>query len=159
MFAPPAARRLRPHGVPTHRCDSTAVRLLGGSDVRSAEGAVLRDPGADRRGLRRRRLGRGRLHACGTRHLHAERPLVSIGSTDGEEPYLLDGVADAVVRQDGSLAVLNCGSAEIRVYDTEGRYLRTFGGRGEGPGEFMFPGRMFALGGDTMASPTSFRAA
>ncbi|WP_405282827.1 hypothetical protein V3331_13275 [Gaopeijia maritima] len=78
-------------------------------------------------------------------------PLVSIGSTDGEEPYLLDGVADAVVRQDGSLAVLNCGSAEIRVYDTDGRYLRTFGGRGEGPGEFMFPGRMFALGGDTMA--------
>lgn len=119
------------HGWTIVRCAILALAILGCGD--SAADATDASP------------------AALATYTLSDDPVVSIGSIDGEDPYLLDGVADAVVRQDGSLAVLNCTTAEIRVYDMAGQYIRTFGGRGEGPGEFMFPERMFALGGDTVA--------
>ena len=63
-------------------------------------------------------------------------PLVSIGETDGEEPYLFTRVFGATVLSDGRIVIGDDGTKELRVFDQQGNHLETWGGRGEGPGEF-----------------------
>ena len=63
-------------------------------------------------------------------------PSVSIGGVAGEDPYLLDGANDAAVLPDGRIVVANGGTSELRVFDSGGAHLATWGGEGEGPGEF-----------------------
>ncbi len=64
-------------------------------------------------------------------------PSVSIGALDGEEAQLLDRVRGALTLADGRIVVENIGSDELRVFDASGRYLSTWGGSGDGPGEFQ----------------------
>ena len=61
---------------------------------------------------------------------------LSIGTGEGEDPYLLHQVRDAMKLSDGRIVVANRGSQELRVFDRSGTHLTTWGGRGEGPGEF-----------------------
>ncbi len=61
-------------------------------------------------------------------------PAVSIGALEGEDPYMLFAVRDATVLSDGRIVVV--GANELRVFDPLGNYLETWGGEGEGPGEF-----------------------
>lgn len=63
-------------------------------------------------------------------------PSVSIGALEGEEPYLLDRVRGALTLSDGRIVVENIGANELRVFDASGGYLTTWGGTGDGPGEF-----------------------
>ena len=63
-------------------------------------------------------------------------PAVSIGAVEGEEPYMLAGAIDATKLSDGRIVVANVGTQELRVFDPAGVYLATWGGQGEGPGEF-----------------------
>ena len=63
-------------------------------------------------------------------------PSVSIGALEGEEPYLLDRVRGALTLADGRIVVENIRTNELRVFDPSGRYLATWGGTGDGPGEF-----------------------
>lgn len=63
-------------------------------------------------------------------------PSVSIGQVEGEDPYLFHFVVGATRLDDGRILVADAGSAEIRVFDSSGIHLATWGGRGEGPGEF-----------------------
>ncbi|MYG82163.1 MAG: hypothetical protein F4187_10590 [Gemmatimonadetes bacterium] len=63
-------------------------------------------------------------------------PAVSIGKLAGEDPYLLDRIQDALVLPDDRIVVANGGSNELRVFDALGSHVATWGGRGEGPGEF-----------------------
>ncbi len=63
-------------------------------------------------------------------------PLLSIGVEEGEEPYQLHRVTDVLQLADGRIAVSNSGTQEIRVYDSTGRYLKSAGRKGSGPGEF-----------------------
>ena len=63
-------------------------------------------------------------------------PSLSIGSQEGEDPYLLFGVRDAVRLDDGRIAVANAASGEIRLFASDGTHAVSFGGIGEGPGEF-----------------------
>ena len=65
-----------------------------------------------------------------------DTPSLSIGSQDGEDPYLLFGVEDAVRLDDGRIVVANSASGEIRVFASDGSHVASFGGIGEGPGEF-----------------------
>jgi D-alanyl-D-alanine carboxypeptidase len=51
-------------------------------------------------------------------------------------------VGDVHVDDDGSLYLLDRGSAQIVVLDADGNLLRTFGGRGDGP-QFEYPVDMF----------------
>lgn len=78
-------------------------------------------------------------------------PSVSIGVLDGAEAYQLFRVADAVRLEDGRIVVVNGGSAEVRVYDGGGTFLERWGGKGEGPGEFMAPTRIARWSGDSLA--------
>jgi hypothetical protein len=63
-------------------------------------------------------------------------PVLEIGMIDGPAAYQLDGVRNAARLPDGSIAVADGGSRQIRIYDAEGRHFRSFGGQGGGPGEF-----------------------
>ncbi len=65
-------------------------------------------------------------------------PMVSIGEATGEEPYLLHQVMDALMLPDRRVVIANTGTSEIRVYDAEGVHQATWGGTGEGPGEFQY---------------------
>lgn len=64
-------------------------------------------------------------------------PAVSIGDTDGEEPYLFQHAIGATRLGDGRIVVADYGSMELRIFDgASGTHLATVGGMGEGPGEF-----------------------
>ena len=64
------------------------------------------------------------------------QPEVSIGVLEGDDPYMLFFVRDATILSDGRIVVVNTGTTELRVFNAEGTYLDTWGGEGEGPGEF-----------------------
>lgn len=68
--------------------------------------------------------------------LIAETPTVSIGAFEGDPAYELYQVRDASRLPDGRIVVANGGSGELRVFDASGSHLASWGGRGEGPGEF-----------------------
>lgn len=65
-------------------------------------------------------------------------PTVSIGEVEGEDPYLLHDVSDAVMLSDGRIVVANSGTAEMRVFNGSGTHASTWGGEGEGPGELSW---------------------
>ena len=76
----------------------------------------------------------------------AERPLhpgvatlveeLSIGVADGREEYILGEVADLAVAKDGSMLVFDRQVPIVRHYDASGRFLRSIGRSGSGPGEY-----------------------
>lgn len=78
-------------------------------------------------------------------------PMLEIGVLDGAEEYQLFRVQDAHILTDGRIAVVNSGSQEVRIYDADGVYTDTWGGRGEGPGEFMAPTTLSLWPGDSVA--------
>lgn len=64
-------------------------------------------------------------------------PLVSIGSAmEGEKPYLFSQVFGVRMLSDGRIVIGDDGAKELRVFDQQGNHLETWGGVGEGPGEF-----------------------
>ena len=64
-----------------------------------------------------------------------EQPALSIGEVDGPDPYLLD-ISDVLRMPGGRIIVADRISRELRAFDTLGVHLATWGGTGEGPGEF-----------------------
>jgi len=67
-------------------------------------------------------------------------PLLQIGEADGEEPYLFRRLASATRLPDGRIALVEDGTREIRLFDSDGEFILAMGGQGEGPGEFgTFP--------------------
>lgn len=85
-----------------------------------------------------------------TRWRISPEPEVEIGVLEGEEVYQLNRVSGATVLSDGRIVIANAGSAELRYYDSAGRYLQTVGRRGDGPGEFQFVGIPYWLAGDSL---------
>lgn len=62
---------------------------------------------------------------------------VSIGKEIGEEEYLLNRPFQMHVDNQGYIYVLDIRDCHILVYDDIGKYVRTIGRKGQGPGEFM----------------------
>ena len=58
-----------------------------------------------------------------------------VGTLSGEGPQSFGLIRSIAVLDDGRFAVADAHAEEIRLFDGEGQYLRTFGGRGQGPGE------------------------
>jgi len=79
-------------------------------------------------------------------------PAVSIGTREGEDPYLLHRVSDATRMRDGRIVVANGGSSELRFFDSLGNHLANRGGSGEGPGEFVFLRRVDPWPGDSIVA-------
>lgn len=75
-------------------------------------------------------------------------PILRLGGEEqGPEAFfrvLIDGVGADDARR---LYILDAGEFQVRVFDAEGRHLRTMGREGEGPGELKMPVALFALGG------------
>lgn len=86
-------------------------------------------------------------------------PALEIGTLEGEDPYLFEGIAGATRLPDGRIVLVEERSREIRVFDAAGSHLASIGGRGEGPGEFAGPPDVVVLPGDTLLAydPGSFR--
>ncbi|WP_419943063.1 hypothetical protein [Candidatus Palauibacter sp.] len=74
---------------------------------------------------------------------------MSIGTAGGDPAYELFRVGGAMRLSDGRIVVANAGTGELRVYDPDGIHLASWGGQGDGPGEFgpMAPGGPGAVAG------------
>ena len=64
---------------------------------------------------------------------------VAIGEMDGADEYLFGQVAAIAAAPDGTVYVLDRQGPSLRAYGPDGRYLRTLGRQGEGPGELKQP--------------------
>ena len=75
------------------------------------------------------------------------REEVSIGEVDGEEEYLFGQVSEIAAAPDGSIYVFDSQVPALRKYDAKGKYVRTLGRKGQGPGEYLSGGGL-AVGPD-----------
>jgi hypothetical protein len=66
----------------------------------------------------------------------SDSPLLSIGTMADEAEYQLFQVSGGALLDDGRIVIANGGSHELRVYNADGSFARSFGQEGEGPGEF-----------------------
>ena len=66
----------------------------------------------------------------------AEPPFLDIGTAGGPVEAQLHNVSDAKRIDHDRYLIANGGSYEVREYNARGRMVRSFGGEGEGPGEF-----------------------
>ena len=74
---------------------------------------------------------------------------LQFGSADGADPNLTFGAIRVQAANDGTIYVLDQQAAEVRVFDSDGQYLRTIVRQGEGPGEVGGANGIF-LSGDTL---------
>ncbi len=68
------------------------------------------------------------------RALLAAEPVLRLGS-EQPGPALFGYVPKAAINQDGHIVVLDEDAQEIRIFDSAGEFIESFGGRGEGPME------------------------
>ncbi|MDE0358273.1 MAG: hypothetical protein OXN92_11165 [Gammaproteobacteria bacterium] len=87
-----------------------------------------------------------------------ETPAVSIGAEEGDPGEMLFDVRDATRLADGRIVVANAGTSELRVFGADGAYLETWGGQGDGPGEFSAytPEAVARWPGDSVAAGNMF---
>jgi hypothetical protein len=62
-------------------------------------------------------------------------PELLVGTLDGEGPEQFGQVKGVAPLPDGGLVVLDAQAQELRIFESDGRHVRTLGRRGEGPGE------------------------
>ena len=72
-------------------------------------------------------------------------PTLSIGQLEGQAEFLFGRVNSIAVDDFGTLYVLDSQAGEIRAFTSDGTFLRTYGRRGEGPGELMSPNAIAVL--------------
>jgi hypothetical protein len=72
---------------------------------------------------------------------------LTIGGEGGGAESVLNRPQDLKVDANGNIYVLDWGDVDFKVFAPDGRLLRTFGKKGQGPGEFDIPA-YFVLGGD-----------
>jgi len=68
---------------------------------------------------------------------------LSIGGEDVDENYMFRRVSDIEVDEEGNIYVLDSIECRIQKYDKDGKYLKTIGRKGEGPGEFQRASSMY----------------
>lgn len=113
------------------------------------------------RAARRLLLGAALLTACGGAAGDAptpdalpvfalSEPTLEIGVIEGDPNYTFASIASAVRLDDGSIVVSDPGNTRISVFAADGSFLRSWGSRGEGPGEFRSLSRLYPLGADSI---------
>jgi hypothetical protein len=78
-------------------------------------------------------------------------PILDVGTVEEPEEYQLFRAIDAILFEDGHVVVVNAGTSELRIFDSDGVFQRSFGGPGEGPGEFRVPFAVYHVGRDSLA--------
>ncbi|HEY8469201.1 MAG TPA: hypothetical protein VIL18_06140 [Longimicrobiales bacterium] len=79
------------------------------------------------------------------------QPIVNLGGADVEGPTQFFNIRGIHVVSRGYLWVADGGSAEVRIFRSDGSHWKTVGGRGEGPGEFQQIRLLGAFRGDSVA--------
>ena len=79
-----------------------------------------------------------------------KEPIFRVGNDESSEATWFSMIRGMGRLSDGSVAVLDRVSAEIRIFDPDGRHVRSMGRRGEGPGEFRSAWKLWVLPGDTL---------
>ncbi|MCJ7578931.1 MAG: 6-bladed beta-propeller, partial [Candidatus Aminicenantes bacterium] len=64
---------------------------------------------------------------------------LSIGKPDGPEEYILNHILSFSADDEGNIFILDMKPFNVKVYDKEGKFLRSIGREGQGPGEFQSP--------------------
>lgn len=77
-------------------------------------------------------------------------PMLSIGTEEGEDEYVLHRVFGATRLTDGTVVLVNGGSHQIRFFGPDGKFVRAAGREGQGPGEFSDAFYIHWLPGDTV---------
>lgn len=67
---------------------------------------------------------------------------LSIGGNETEEAYYFPKGAWLSVDEGGNIYVCDSGNRRVQMYDQAGKYIRTVGRKGQGPGEYMFPSQV-----------------
>lgn len=78
--------------------------------------------------------------------------LLGIGD-DEEGPAVFGEITDAAIDGAGNILVLDRQAVRVSVFDPEGGFLGSFGGRGDGPEELREPRHFTLLGADRIAVP------
>jgi len=101
----------------------TACRL---SDSEPTSGSIVRDSA----GIR---IVENRAPAWGEAEgwSLSEAPLLEIGVLEGPTPYMFSGIRAPRRLADGSIALIDGSSNELRVFDSTGRHVRSIGREGE----------------------------
>jgi hypothetical protein len=85
------------------------------------------------------------LAGCDTPEVHAPASIdtltvsCEIGEMMGDSNYVFGEIASALPIRGGGVAVLDIYGCDISFFDSSGTFIRSVGGRGEGPGEFLLP--------------------
>jgi hypothetical protein len=64
---------------------------------------------------------------------------LTIAGEEGKEEQMFMNIVSIDVSEDGTIYLLDGKAANIKVFDSSGRFLKTIGKRGQGPGEFGRP--------------------
>ncbi|NNF29148.1 MAG: hypothetical protein HKN73_18125, partial [Gemmatimonadetes bacterium] len=80
----------------------------------------------------------------------AAEPAVRIGVVEGAPEYQWTRPVAGARLADGEFAVLEQTPAEVRTFDSAGRFQARIGTEGDGPGEFRTPSGLIVLPGDTL---------
>jgi hypothetical protein len=80
----------------------------------------------------------------------SDSPAVRIGTAAGAAEYEIFRASSGTTLEDGTIVVVNGGTHELRYYDASGRFLRTVGGEGDGPGELRNPLRLLRVHDDSL---------
>ncbi len=79
-----------------------------------------------------------------------DEPTFYIGDSEESEEQWFTRVLGVARLSDGSVAVADDYSSEVRIFDKTGSHVRSMGREGEGPGEFKNLWLMWRLPGDTL---------
>ena len=80
----------------------------------------------------------------------SEVPIFRVGDDESDDKQWFSSVRGVGRLSDGSVAVADRTSAEVRIFAPDGQHLRSMGRHGEGPGEFQDPFVLWVLPGDTI---------
>jgi hypothetical protein len=78
-------------------------------------------------------------------------PILRLGDEEAG-PYLFGSGLNGTFLRDGSFAIADVTSREVRVFGATGEHRTTFGGEGDGPGEFRYLAGVWAFPGDSLAA-------
>jgi hypothetical protein len=92
----------------------------------------------------------------GEQEVHVDStPVLRIGAEQAG-PYQFSFVSSGLLLDGGGVAVVELSANEVRLFDSEGRHVRSVGRRGRGPGEFQVISGLFRKSADSLAAYDQF---
>ncbi len=136
--------------VPKRPAGTTAPTLALAALLCAACDSAARSPGTTTDSAGVQIVTTDPLSSGATCRADAE-PMVAVGESGGDDDNLWFSTIRGVgLLSDGSVAVIDRSSEEVRVFGPDGRHLASMGRPGDGPGEFRSAFQLWILPGDTL---------